>query len=330
MKHPRARCPDCASELTRRDFLQRATTAAVGAGVMSLAPSLPGAFAAPTRSSAAETAVQKLHETLTDAQRREICFPFDHPARTRINANWRVSKPTIHSDFYTSEQRGLMAEIFRGVTSADGHQRFLQQMEADDGGFDRYSVAIFGEPKSGEFEWELTGRHMTIRADGDCVAGAAFGGPIVYGHGEEEPKDNLFHYQTQQANEVFRALDADQARRALLQQAPQEAAVLLQGSQGRFPGIPVAELSADQQQLVEAVVKVLLAPYREEDVQEALSLLAQGGGLKSLHMAFYKQGDLHNDSEWDIWRIEGPTFVSHFRGAPHVHAYLNIGTTLRS
>ena len=37
------------------------------------------------------------------------------------------------------------------------------------------------------------------------------------------------------------------------------------------------------------------------------------------------QGDLKNDKVWDIWRIEGPTFVSHFRGAPHVHAYINVG-----
>ena len=26
-----------------------------------------------------------------------------------------------------------------------------------------------------------------------------------------------------------------------------------------------------------------------------------------------------------IWRLEGPTLVWHFRGAPHVHAYVNIG-----
>ena len=48
-------------------------------------------------------------------------------------------------------------------------------------------------------------------------------------------------------------------------------------------------------------------------------------------MAFYKKGangktaDLLRDLVWDVWRVEGPTFVSHFRGAPHVHAYINIG-----
>ena len=72
-------------------------------------------------------------------------------------------------------------------------------------------------------------------------------------------------------------------------------------------------------------MKVILAPYREDDVKEAVAILKDGGGLDGLHMAFYKTDDIGDDHEWDIWRLEGPTFVWHFRGAPHVHAYVNIG-----
>mgnify|MGYP006190435459 CR=1 FL=1 len=39
----------------------------------------------------------------------------------------------------------------------------------------------------------------------------------------------------------------------------------------------------------------------------------------------YKTGDLDEDQVWDIWRLESPTLVCHFRGAPHVHTYVNIG-----
>ena len=77
-------------------------------------------------------------------------------------------------------------------------------------------LLIKGEPGTGKFQWEMTGRHLTLRADGDSVENMAFGGPVVYGHGEESPKDNLFHYQTKKANEVFAALDTDQAKRALV------------------------------------------------------------------------------------------------------------------
>ena len=148
----------------------------------------------------------------------------------------------------------------RRITSEDGYQRLLRQMDDDDGGMDNYSIAIFGEPGVGKFQWEMTGRHLTMRADGNSVDKAAFGGPIVYGHGEEgDPKDNLFYYQTKQVNQVFQALDSKQAELALLKKAPSETAVQLQGPAGKFPGVGVDTLAADQKQLVESTLKVLLA-----------------------------------------------------------------------
>jgi len=212
------------------------------------------------------------------------------------------------------------------VTSEDGHKRFMKQTDDDDGGWDAYHVAMFGKPGSEKFEWAMTGRHLTIRADGNTTEGVAFGGPIVYGHGESDPAQNLFHYQTKRANEVFGALDPKQRKQALLSEAPGENKVELQGKGGQFPGVRVGDMTADQIELVESVLKTLLAPYREEDVEEAISMVKEGGGLGNLRMAFYSKGDLNNDKVWDIWRVEGPTFVCHFRGAPHVHAYLNVGT----
>jgi hypothetical protein len=322
-------CPDCESGdgVSRREFVRKVTGVALAGSLLPLVGSPRRAVAAPSTSGAAETAVKRFYDSLKDEQRKEICFPFDHPLRTKINANWAITKPTI--DEYTKEQQATIDEIFRGVVSPDGYDRFKKQMEGDAGGFGEYHVAVFGTPGSGQFEWEMTGRHMTIRADGDSVDNVAFGGPIVYGHGEGDSKKglpgNVFYYQTKKANEVFGALDGKQRDLALLPKAPKEDAVLLQGSSGTFPGIAVGELSGDQKELVESVMKVILAPYREDDVKEAVAILKDGGGLDGLHMSFYKTGDVGDDQEWDIWRLEGPTFVWHFRGAPHVHTYVNIG-----
>ena len=317
-------CSDCAS-VDRRDFLKAVGGAALVGVASSAFWTLPGAYAAPSPASTAETAVGRFHASLSAEQKSAICFPFNDPLRQRINANWHITKPKIGNDFYNADQRKLIDEIVRNVTSADGYERLKQQMEYDAGGINDYSVAVFGEPGKSAFEWELTGRHLTLRADGNSVDKAAFGGPIVYGHGDEDPKANLFHYQTLQVNEVFRALDAKQSKQALVEKAPNEAAVALQGDSGKFPGIAVSELSADQQGLVQKTLQVLLAPYRQEDADEAMEILKEVGGLGKLHMAFYQQGDLQNDKVWDIWRVEGPAFVWHFRGAPHVHAYINIG-----
>ena len=324
MTHKENNCSDCHG-VDRRSFMkQAATVAAVGASAPLLFDGRV-AHAAPTPQSAAETAVKRFYASLSDKQSKVICFDFDNPLRTRVNANWHVTKPEIGDDFYSDDQRAIIDEILKGVTSEDGYGRLKKQMDEDAGGLNFFSVAMFGNPEQGKFEWELTGRHLTLRADGNSVDKVAFGGPIVYGHGEEDAKQNLFYGQTKKVNEVFKALDGKQAEAALLASAPKENAVKLQGKQGKFPGLSVAEMSADQVELVESTLKYLLAPYRQEDVDEVLTILKASGGLESLNMAFYKQGDLDNDSMWDIWRIEGPSFVWHFRGAPHVHAYINIG-----
>ena len=326
-------CPDCDDNdragINRRDFVRKVAGTALAGSLLPLV-GVGGprrAVAAPSPKSTAETVVKRFYDSLDEKQRKVICFEFDNPLRTKINANWPITPLKIGSDF-TKDQQAMIDEIFRGVTSPDGYERFQKQMTEDSGGFEDYHVAVFGTPGTGKFERELTGRHVTIRADGDSVAGAAFGGPIVYGHGtgdgEKGLPGNVYYYQIQKANEVFKALDGKQRTAALLAKAPNEAAVKIQGSSGQVPGLSVGELSKDQQGLVESVIKVILAPYREEDIDEAMAIMKDGGGLDALHMAFYEAGDLGKDHEWDIWRLEGPTFVWHFRGAPHVHTYVNI------
>ena len=316
---------DCKEGISRREFVKTVGGAVVAAGALPVfAPPLQ---AVPAAKNTSETAVNRFYNSLSEEQRKVICFPFDHELRHRISSNWSVTEPTIR-EYFTPEQQAHIDEIFRSVSSGDGYERFQKQMLEDSGGVGSYHVALFGEPGSGRFQWEMTGQHLTIRADGDRTDHAAFGGPIVYGHaaGDSQPglPGNVFYHQTVKANEVFAALDGKQREKALLGKAPPEHEVAVQGPSGSFPGIAVGDLSDDQKDLVEEVSKVILAPYREEHVEEALAVLKAGGGFDRLHMAFYKAWDLGHDEEWDIWRLEGPTFVWHFRGSPHVHAYVNI------
>lgn len=304
--------------IDRRQFLGAAAASglALGTGVAAAA-SKPGGITS--------TAVTEFYESLSQPQVEAICFPFDHSLRQKINANWHITNPTVGDSFYSKSQREMIDSIVRSITTDDGYDRLNLAMDDDDGGIDAYSVAMFGKPGSGDFQWELTGRHLTLRADGDRMDRVGFGGPIVYGHGEEEASENLYHYQTKKTNEVFEALDGSQRKQALLGKRPKETAVQIQGEKGRFPGISVRDLSGDQKTLVSDALKVLLAPYRPDSVDEVMAILDASGGVESLSMAFYQQGDLDSDRMWDNWRVEGPSFVWHFRGAPHVHAYINIG-----
>jgi hypothetical protein len=67
----------------------------------------------------------------------------------------------------------------------------------------------------------------------------------------------------------------------------------------------------------------LLAPFRKPDADEPMKLI-EAKGFDNLHLSFYKNLDIGNDGVWDVWQIEGPAMLWYFRGAPHVHAWVNV------
>lgn len=314
------RCPDCEG-VDRRKFL---TVAALGTVGLAAAPKLKV-------SGASETLVTTLYKSLTEEQKKTVVMPFDHALRSKVDANWHITPARVGKSF-SPEQRAMIEEIFRGLHNPEFMDKVQYHIKEDAGGLENYSVALFGEPGSGAFEFVLTGRHCTVRCDGDSVEGAAFGGPIFYGHasqGFNEKPDhpgNVYWYQGKRANEVFQALDGKQREKALLGDPRQEksnATVALK-KKGELAGLAVAEMSRDQKALVEKVLGDLLLPFRKKDTDEAMRYIKAAGGVGALYMSFYKNLDIGNDGVWDVWQLESPTMVWYFRGHPHVHTWVNI------
>jgi hypothetical protein len=331
---------DCGSNQTsRREFFKTTVT-----GVAALATAYPlsgmaGHFEPPkkiiaNRMATPETLVGTLYKTLTDEQRKAICFPFDHPLRSKVDNNWFITDKKIGSSFFTKDQQQMVKDIFHDLHSPEYAETVYRQVEHDSGkeGFGTCAIALFGNPGTGQFEFVLTGRHCTRRCDGDSVAGAAFGGPIFYGHAAKsanEPADhpgNAYWYQAKRANEVFQMLDGKQRQMALLDEPRDEKGtetVKLTGKQTGLPGIPVSALSHDQKEMVRKVMADVLAPFRKSDADEAMKLVERNG-FDHLHMSFYKNDDIGHDGVWDIWQIEGPAMLWYFRGAPHVHTWVHV------
>jgi hypothetical protein len=336
-----ARCPDCDSppDLTvhRRGFLQSVAAAAAGSTLPVWAvPKVSADARAPKR--AAETAVKALYETLTPEQKKVICFPWDHTTRdrgllrTHVSNNWQITKPQIASSFYTKKQQALLHDVFKGLFNPSWYPKFLKQLKDDTGGKSwgaEQSVALFGTPGSAKFEFVMTGRHMTVRADGNSEDHVALGGPIFHGHAAQgfiEKKNhpgNIFWHQAQEANKVFAMLDGKQRDKALVENRPGEDEVDFRGA-GPFPGLPVTDMTSDQRGVIQRVLKSLVEPYRPEDQDEIMACLKKQGGLEKCALAFYKEGDIGDDGVWDNWRLEGPSFVWYFRGEPHVHIWINV------
>jgi hypothetical protein len=360
MQRPMRVCPDCdtsSESLSRRQFLAAGSAAALA---LSGAPvwaeegkkaTVKAAAKATAAASTPESLVKVLYDTLTEAQKKDICFDWDYvetktrpglngrnaPARgllrTYVANNWQITDHSLisHKDkFYTDEQRDIVRKIFEGLITPEWQKQIDKQLEDDAGGFGHeQSVAIFGKPGEGKFEFVMTGRHMTLRCDGNSADHVAFGGPIFYGHAAEgfnEEKDhpgNVFWPQALAANKLYQMLDGKQQQDALVKKTPHEQAVGFRKAT-EFDGLPVSAMSSDQKEHLQGVLKMLVAPYRTSDKEECLAALAKHGGLDKCSLAFYADKDVGKDGVWDNWRLEGPAFVWYFRGEPHVHVWVNV------
>jgi hypothetical protein len=335
-----------ARRIQRRDFLT--TSAGVVLGASAIGSLLPAgrvwaeakaAGHAAVEAGSPESLVKVLYETLSPKQRESICFPWDHKdperglLRTRISANWDVTDYYVNdNDFYTKDQQAIIRKVFEGIISPEWQERIDKQLDDDAGGYgEQNSIAIFGEPGSDQFQFVMTGRHMTIRADGNTADHVALGGPIFYGHAAEsfdEAPDhpgNVFWPQAKAANKLYQMLDGKQQKQALVRKGmPRESNVAFEGKDGEFQGIAVNDLSSDQKEHLQKVMAMLIEPYRQSDRDEVTHCLKKQGGLDACHLAYFSQGDVGKDGVWDNWRLEGPSFVWHYRGAPHVHVWVNV------
>lgn len=348
--HRTPACPDCdagsstdtSSAVTRRQFVRVVSAGAAAATLGQLAPE---ALSAKDAVATPETLVQKLYISLTPVQRKSVCFPWDHTdarglLRTRVENNWQITdvkQLNVASSFFNKDQQELIHEIFHGLYNKDWHQRIAKQLQDDAGGYGKQqTIALFGTPGTGKFEFVMTGRHLTIRCDGDSAGHVAFGGPIFYGHAasdfyeEADHAGNVFWPQAQKANALYKMLNGKQRAQALVEIAPPEAAVGFRKKPAEIPGVLISELTSDQKAHAQEVLQSLLEPYRVSDQQEAVKALKAQGGLDACRLSFYRKAangdsvDLGDDGQWDVWRLEGPAFVWHFRGAPHVHVWVNV------
>lgn len=124
-------------------------------------------------------------------------------------------------------------------------------------------------------------------------------------------------------------LDGKQRKAAEVAKTPREQSVAFQGKGSTFTGIPLTDLSADQRGQMQLTLNKLVEPFRQSDREEAMKCLTAQGGLDACYLSFFTDSDIGNDKVWDNWRLEGPSFVWHYRGAPHVHVWVNIADSAK-
>jgi hypothetical protein len=348
------------ASLDRRGFISTvsaaATTAALGGWLSGPTP----LFAAAAEwEGVADAAVQALYETLSEQQRKLMCFDWDRkgygglPLRLHVTNNWAVSDMKIGA--LTKDQQLLVQDVLKSVLNPGWPEKLARQATDDTGKpwTEDRKIAIFGVPESGKCQCVISGFHLTFRAGSARDSHAAFGGAICHGHqpsGFYEKAGhpgNIFWYQAQQAHKVYQLLDGKQQKKALVLEGmpyyefdgkidrmvilpeskfkrAMEPDVRFHGGKVDLPGLPVAQMSRDQQEAMRNVLTSLLEPYRPPYQDRVLRCLDRQGGLEKCYLIFYKEHTLGKEGEWDNWRVEGPAFVWYFRGYPHVHSWIHV------
>jgi Protein of unknown function (DUF3500) len=270
---------------------------------------------------------RQLYATLDAEQRADSCVPYDHPLRQYHNRGvWGGGREVMFG--FSRHQRSLLTDLVHAGLSAEGRDRLPDQDLTRWSGVNSMRVLICGDPASPPYQIVMTGVHLNLRLGGASLEGAAFGGPQVYGdqRGNDRPglPNNVYREQFVIAQRLFQGMDAAIQQRAMIERAPVQTAIELQGPNGIFPGVRISDLEAGDKALARTLVERIVSTYAKDDVAYALACISANGGVDGMSLSYYARGEDGAIPEAQVFRLEGPGAVLYFRGYPHVHAFINI------
>lgn len=281
----------------------------------------------------AEALIKELYASLSEEQRSHNVYAYNHKADGKLTRHGMYNAPyggKKIGEQYSKTQQELIDRILKAMTrDEEGYIKITRGGRFDDSdNLQGCGASFFGNATDkNKYCFMFTSHHLTIRCDGNSAPGAAFAGPLYYGHSANGySTGNVYHYQTQQVHEFYDALDAKQRKLGLTKGSPGEQAqsIKFRANTASIPGIGVDQLSSDQKELMQAVMQSVLSPYRQEDADEVMEIIKHNGGMDKLRLAFYKDSDTTDSLRWHFWRIEGPGLVWNYRALPHVHTFVNI------
>jgi hypothetical protein len=319
--------------LDRRSFLVGLGASAGWLATRGLGAREPASF---------EETLRALGASLTPGQRARIVFPADHPSR-QITNTFSVLRGPHLATLLSPAQLRLARDLYEAMLSERGRDAF-QGTIAVEGRLEGCTLALYGEPADAGAQAVISGGHLLLRGGG-ATAGAALGGGVAYGHqignGAWRVPGNSFAYHGDAFNRFFATLGARERAAAILPEPPHELLLQAQGADGRFPGLALAQTSEGTREAARELLDTVLSAYPDPRRREALASIEHNGGIAALRVAGYASHGFYPDMRswasldaaerarrgdpyWQVWRLEGPGTVIHFKGHPHVHAYLQI------
>jgi len=287
---------------------------------------------------------ERLYASLNDGQRALVCLPIDHPARQVTNTSPILTRPHLGS-YLRADQRELVFALAGTMFSPTGRDTFAPTLAVDVGGLEACSLVFYGRPGESGFQLSLNGGHLHLRSSEADASAVAFGGAIAYGqqqgNGRFKVEGNSFAFQSDLANAVYAALPPAQRAAARVADEVEERVLQAQGEGGRFLGLPVRDMADAPRAAMKTLLEGIFGAFSAASRAGAWSNLEHNGGVERLHLALFEKKGFYADRKtfaelspaeraarpepyFQVWRVEGPGTVLHFKGHPHVHAYCNV------
>jgi hypothetical protein len=260
---------------------------------------------------AARAAAVKLFKSLSDEQKKLALKPFDDKERYVEMFPGNV-RPGLPFDQLTPEQKALVEEIVKGMTSEYGAARCLEVAKQTPD--NRRYVNFFGNPLADKrFAWRLAQHHLTlIYAEFATDTPDEFG-PILLGG---NPVKTLWDAEENILLELYASLSPEEVK-------------AVQGKGGGTSGQPIGtngvrigELKEKPRALARRLLEQRLAVFSADRRKVLEGLIQKDGGADNLRFAVWGEPTRsHRDGGKYHWKIGGAIVLCDWQtqGPNHIH-----------
>jgi hypothetical protein len=265
---------------------------------------------------AARAAAVKLFQSL-DAEQKKLAVKEFNDKERYVEQFPEVKRPGLPFAKLTAEQKTMVAEVVKAMTSPYGAERCLEvaKQTSENG---RY-INFFGEPGTDKpFAWRIAGHHLTLLYVEFGKEKADEFGPILLGG---NPVKTLWDDEEKAAIAFYAALSPEELKQVQAGKGANSGS----GSPIGKAGVRIGDLGEKSAALARKLLDKRLDVLSADRKKKMEALIAQTGGIENLRIAVWNEiTKSHRDGGNYHWRIGSDAVICDWQtvGSNHIHMTL--------
>ncbi|MSU79103.1 MAG: DUF3500 domain-containing protein [Gemmataceae bacterium] len=265
----------------------------------------------------------KLFRSLNDEQKKQAVLEFSDKERYK-EVFPAAKRPGIPYSKLTAEQKAMIVDVIKSMTSEYGAQRCLEVTKETPEG-SRY-LTFFGEPSDKKpFAWRVGMHHLTL-------VFAEFGsektnefGPLLLGG---NPAKTLWHEEEKIALALFAALSPEEIKK--ITEANKGTSQGSGAAMGKA-GVKLSDLNEKARKLAVSLFEKRLAIFAADRRKVVDDIVKRDGGSENLRLAIWgaiTKG--HLDGGNYHWRIGSEAIICDWQTAGKNHLHMTLRGRLKN